>query len=145
MRKNQDIRHVKVLFEVEGEDGTIDVESIWAIPTPNGHRIDNVPFYAKGLSWNDEIRATRDADGMLHFVEMITPGGHCTVRLWLANESDVQSVRDTLRKMGCSSELDLSRLVAVDIPPNVPYSRIREYLDQQEAIGVFEYEEGCLA
>lgn len=145
MSKTQDDRHVKVLFEIENEDGTIEIESIWTIPTPNGHRIDNVPFYAKGLAYNDEISAALDADGMLHFVELLTPSGHSTVRLWFAKESDVQSVRDKLRTMGCPSELDHSRLVAVDIPPIVSYSRVRDYLERQEFAGVFEYEEACLA
>ncbi len=145
MSKNQDVHHVKVLFDIENDDGTIDVEGIWAIPTPNGHRIDNVPFYAKGLACNDEISAALDADGMLHFVELLTPSGHSTVRLWFANESDVQLVRDTLRIMGCSSELDLSRLVAVDIPPTVSYSHVQKYLERQESAGILEYEEACLA
>ena len=46
--------------------------------------------------------------------------------------------------MGCPSELDLDRLVAVDIPPTVPYSDVRAYLEKNERLGVFEYEEGCL-
>jgi len=137
-------RHVKVLFEIENEDGSIDIESVWAIPTEHGYRIDNIPFYAKGVACDDEIIAAPDEDGMLRFVELRSPAGHSTIRLWFANESDVQPVRDVLRKMGCSSELDLSRLVAVDVPPSVPYSRLRAYLEQQEATGLFEFEEACI-
>ncbi len=47
--------------------------------------------------------------------------------------------------MGCSSELsELPRLVAVDIPADVEYRGVREFLEQGEADGEFEYEEGCL-
>ena len=46
--------------------------------------------------------------------------------------------------MRCDSELDVSRLVAVDVPSNVPYPGIRDYLDRKEKVGVLEYEGGCL-
>jgi hypothetical protein len=49
-----------------------------------------------------------------------------------------------MRALGCNSELDLPRLVAADVPPNIPYEQIRSYLDEKERAGVFEYEEGCL-
>jgi hypothetical protein len=144
MSKKKPTHHVKVLFEVENEDGNIDIESVWAVPTAHGYRIDNIPFYAKGVACDDEVIAVPAEDGLLHFMELRSSSGHSTVRLWFVNESDVQPVRETLRAMGCPSELDLSRLVAVDIPPSVPYTRVREYLDKQEAAGVFEYEEACL-
>lgn len=136
--------HVKVLFEVENEDGTIDIESIWAVPTTHGYRIDNIPFYAKGVAYDDEIIAVPGEDGMLRFIELRSPGGHSTIRLWFANKADVKPVREALRAMDCSSELDLNRLVAVDIPPTVPYARVRAYLEQQEVAGVLEFEEGCI-
>lgn len=144
MSEKKTVEHVKVLFDIVNDDGSIDVESVWAVPTASGYRIDNIPFYVKGIACNDEVIAEPAPDGLLHFVELRSPAGHSTVRLWFADASNVLPVRDCLRKMGCSSELDLSRLVAVDIPPSVPYSRIRVYLDLQEAAGIFEYEEACL-
>ncbi|MDI3291178.1 DUF4265 domain-containing protein [Polyangium sp. 15x6] len=136
--------HVKILFDVENEDGTVDLESLWAVPVSNGYRIDNIPFYARGVACNDIVAASPDEDGMLHFSGLITASGHSTVRLWFRDEADVPVVRDYLRRMGCASESDLPRLVAVDIPPTVPYDALRKFLDEQEAAGVFEYEEGCL-
>ena len=136
--------HVKVLFEIENEDGNVEIESVWAVPVEHGYQIDNIPFYAKEVAYNDIVSAEPDEDGMLRFTGLVRASGHSTIRLWFANEVDVTSVRDTLRSMGCPSELDLSRLVAVDIPPSIPYDRIRTYLDQQESAGIFEYEEACL-
>lgn len=136
--------HVKVLFEVENADGSVEIESVWAVPVENGYQIDNVPFYAKEVAYNDIVSAEPDGDGMLRFTGLVSASGHSTVRLWFANEADVAQVRNAFRGMGCSSELDLSRLVAVDIPLSVPYERVRTYLDQQESAGIFEYEEACL-
>lgn len=136
--------HVKILFEIENESGQVEVESVWAVPVSTGYRIDNIPFYAKEVAHNDIVMAEPDQDGMLRFIGLVAPSGHSTIRLWFANEADVAAVRDALRRMGCPSELDLSRLVAVDIPPSIPYPRVRDYLDQQERAGIFEYEEACL-
>jgi len=136
--------HVKILLEVEDEDGKVEIESVWAVPVENGYQIDNIPFYAKEIAYGDIVSAEPDEDGMLSFKELIAPSGHSTIRLWFAKETDVTQVRDALRGMGCPSELDLSRLVAVDIPPSIPYESVRTYLDQQESEGIFEYEEACL-
>ncbi len=136
--------HVKILFELESEDGSAEIESVWAIREGNGYRLDNIPFYAREVAVDDVVNATPDSDGILRFTGLHRASGHSTIRLWFEKEADVQAVRDHLRRLGCPSELDLSRLVAVDIPPAVPYATIRTFLDQQEAGGVFEYEEGCL-
>ncbi|MCX4245981.1 DUF4265 domain-containing protein [Paraliomyxa miuraensis] len=135
---------MKVLFEVENEGGQVEFESLWAIPVPNGYQLDNIPFYARNVAYNDIISAQADQDGALRYAGLNAASGHSTIRLWFADELNVAKVRDHLREMGCSSELDLSRLVAVDVPPSTPYSRVRAYLDQLEAAGVFEYEEACL-
>lgn len=136
--------HVKVLFELDNEDGDVDIESIWVTPVKGGYKIDNIPFYAKEVALNDIISATPTQDGMLMFSGIVETSGHSTIRLWFNNESDVDLVRNNLKNMGCSSELDLSRLVAVDIPPGVKYKKLRKYFEQQENVGIFEYEEACL-
>lgn len=136
--------HVKVLFEIARDNGTHDVESVWAVPTDGGYRLDNIPFYAVGVACGDVVAAARDADGTLRYTDVVAPSGHSTIRLWFGDAGHVQDVRDELRAMGCDSELDLSRLVAVDVPPDVPYERIRNYLDAKESALVFEYEEACL-
>ena len=136
-------KHVKVLFDVEGDGGT-QLESMWAVPVDGGYRLDNIPFYVRGFASGDVVSATPDPDGLLRSTGLVCASGHSTVRLWFADAGDVQKVRDELRAMGCDTELDLPRLVAVDVPPSIPYERIRTYLDEKERAGVFEYEEGCL-
>lgn len=136
--------HVKILFEVEKEDGSVDLESVWARPVAKGYKVDNIPFYAREVACDDVVSATPDEDGTLRYTGLVTASGHSTIRLWFADQANVQDVRTRLRQMGCPSELDLHRLVAVDVPPSTPYDTVRTYLDEQEAAGVCEYEEACL-
>ena len=145
MNDNDPKSYVKIEFELENEDGTGDVETLWALPVEGGYRLDNIPFYAREVAWGDVVRAIPDDEGWLRFEALVVPSGHSTVRLWFARACDVLGVRNALRELGCGSELDLDRLVAVDIPAEVDYARIRRFLDEKEKEGVLEYEEGCIA
>lgn len=141
-------QHEKILLEYAGvAPGSREIESVWATPVAEGFVIDNIPFRAQGIALGDLISAEKDEDGMLHFRTVVRPSGHSTVRLWFskAHEHLVPAVRKELRQRGCRSELsDLPRLVAVDVPPDIPYEQVKEYFVQCERNGFFEYEEGCL-
>ena len=136
--------HVKILLDIEGDDGTTDVESVWAVPENGNYRIDNIPFYARGFALGDLVAATPDPDGLLRCTGVVMPSGHSTVRLWFANSTRVQEVRAELQALGCSDELDLDRLLAVDIPPQIPFAQVKAFLDEKESDQILEYEEGCL-
>lgn len=67
------------------------------------------------------------------------------LRLWFADQRDVQRIRDELKRLGCASEVsDPQRLVAVDTPPDVPYEHVRAFFEKGEQDGMFEYQEACL-
>lgn len=137
--------HVKIYFEIPSADSEeMEIETVWAIPYGEGFKLDNIPFYAKGVALDDVVSAN-EVDGCLYVDELLKPSGHSTVRLWFADEKDVQAVRAELKVMGCDSEIsDQPRLVAVDIPSSVRYEKIREYLDAGEADGKWDYQEACL-
>lgn len=136
---------VKIRFRFTDSAGNAEVETLWALPHTGGHELDNIPFYVKDLALHDLVAATPHPAGTLEFSALIRASGHGTVRLWFASEGDVPQVRDELKRKGCASEVsDLPRLVAVDVPPSVPYANVKAYLDEGEAAGKFEYQEACL-
>ncbi len=48
----------KVLFRVPNEDGTAEVETLWATSLGDDkYQIDNSPFWAYGVSWEDVVFA----------------------------------------------------------------------------------------
>ena len=109
-------KHVKILFEIEGQD---EVESVWAIPVEDGYQLDNIPFHAREVALGDVVRVTKEADGALRFDGLVRASGHSTIRLWFASAGDVQGTRDELRRLGCPSELS-------DRRPDRPYWRLTE-------------------
>lgn len=136
---------VKILFEVECIDSDeIEIESMWAIPQKEGYKIDNIPFYAKNVALNDIVTA-EEIEGDLYAGEVLFPSGHSTVRIYFFDTESIRDVIDTLKTQGCDAEIsDNPNLVAIDIPAKINYSEIREYLNEGEAAGRWEYEEGCL-
>lgn len=138
-------KHVKLYFEIP-IDGTeeCDVESVWALPLEHGYKLDNIPFYATGVSFGDVVGA-ENIDGCLYVTNLIEPSGHSTVRIWFSDLSDVLETRKKLESLGCSSEIsDQSRLIAVDIPPAVGYEDVRRYFEVGEEHGKWDFEEACL-
>ncbi|ATB35778.1 hypothetical protein CYFUS_001192 [Cystobacter fuscus] len=136
---------LKLRFPFENAEGEEEAETLWVIKREDGYEIDNIPFYAKEVSLGDVVAAQPDAGGVLWYSELVRPSGHSTLQLWFSRQEDVESVREALRQRGCASELsDLPRLVAVDVPPHVPYANIKALLEQGEQAGQFEYQEACL-
>jgi hypothetical protein len=135
----------KLRFRFQNAASEDEIETMWAIKRDDGYEIDNIPFYVKELALGDVVDARPDASGALWYSELIRPSGHSTIHLWFSREEDVESIREVLRQLGCASEVsDLPRLVAVDVPPDVSYEKIKAFLEQGEDAGRFEYQEACL-
>lgn len=144
----RDENFVKILFRLErDEDGypPEDVESMWAVPVQGGYRLDNIPFFARGVSAEDVVSASEEG-GVLYYTGLVNEGGHSTVRVLIWNQEETEAVREELRAMGCDSErTNIPGLIAVDIPPSVRYHDVRTLLDAGEKNGRWEYEEGCVS
>lgn len=135
----------KIRFPFTNTAGENETEAMWALKCNDGYEIDNIPFYVKEIALGDVVAATPDADGALWYSKLLRPSGHSTIRLLFSNVAAVGTVRDELRRMGCSSEVsDIPRLVAIDVPPSVPYEQVKAFLDRGEEEGRFEYQEACL-
>src|SRR5258708_6625610 len=123
--------HVKLLIEVPSDNpGEVEIESIWVVPEAGAFRVDNIPFYAKGIAVDDVVSATK-RNGVYYFDRVLVPSGHSTIRILFSDEGIIQDTRNDLRNIGCESEIsDIPALVAVDIPPPVSYENLKRYLDK---------------
>lgn len=140
---------VKIFFRLEqGEDGypPVTTESLWAKEVPEiGYQLDNVPFYAKGVSWNDIVEAEPDEDGSLNFKRVVRQAGHSTIRVMVFDEAEVSPLRKELEKLGCDSEQDyVHQLISVDIPPTVDIRNVWNLLEQCLSDDKLEYEDACI-
>lgn len=143
-------QHVKLVFECNiGEidkDGQDEyrIETMWAIPIGKNFKLDNVPFYAMGVSRGDIVSAEKE-DGRFHFKKVLKRAGNITVRIYLSEKKAVRETCKELQAMGCSVEIsDIPELIAVDMSPKIFYKDVLGYIDDGVAKEKWIYEEACL-
>lgn len=136
---------VKISIRFETSTGEYEFESLWANTTAEGYELENIPFYVRSLAYGDIVSAHQTGDGVLEFDQLVRASGHSTVRLWVYEPEEVASIRENFAAMGCTSELsDQPQLVAIDVPPEIPYATVKAVLEKGEKSEQFDYQEGCL-
>lgn len=139
------MEHKKIIFEYEDFEGNYALESAWAEMAGNNYRLDNILFYASEYSLGDVV-SVEDREGELYVTGLVVESGHSTIRILFTREEFVSNARDELKLLGCDSEVsNISTLVSVDIPSNIVYSEIKEFLEKGVKDGKWGYEESCLA
>jgi hypothetical protein len=120
-----DAEAVKVALT--GPDG--EVETLWANPVgPGQYALDNLPWYAYGVSLGDIVEADADASGggrVLAFRRVVRKSGNRTVRVILevrepggdAWTFESERLLARLAELGCGYEGYNRRLVALNVPP----------------------------
>lgn len=129
----------KVLFRVPEDDGSAQVETLWATSLGNDeYRLDNSPFYAYSVSWEDVVFAPFDAtEAFATFQRVLKKSGNRTVRVIFdppvqdGNESDL--VLQGLVNLGCSYEGANRGYMSINIPAAVDLSAVRQYLVAKRA------------
>jgi hypothetical protein len=120
-------------------------ESVWAEPQGDGtYRVKNVPFYAKGISFDDLVKA-EPKDDVLMFKGVVRRSGHSTYRIF-ANDGrtapDVVALVETLKKMHCDIEPATDKLVGVDVLPEADIHKVYATLEEAERAGKIDFQEG---
>ena len=102
----------KVLFRVPREDGTdaADVETLWAWHLGDDkYKLDNSPYYAYSVSWQDIVHAPYDEDeDFPTYRNVIEKSGNRTIRIIfdppVASENKSAKFVDALVELGCDYE-----------------------------------------
>ena len=124
---------VKVAFEIQNDDGSVEIETLWAEPLGKQlYRLDNSPFRIYSVSWGDEVLAPPSADGLPTFQSVVSKSGNRTVRVRLDppyEEGNVSAKEmHDLVAMGCSFEGSRNRLMSVNIPAELSLNAVRDHL-----------------
>ncbi|MFD3545236.1 DUF4265 domain-containing protein [Streptomyces sp. NPDC058655] len=145
--------HVKVHFRMDiDEDGwpPASVESLWAVELGDGTvRLDNTPWFVRGVASGDVIKVELDDDGVLWAGDTVRPSQNCTIRLIVLKDDGSaaarQSVLEVFHRLGTTGEgIERYRMVALDVPPEADLPRIRKLLEHGGAMGWWHWEEGCV-
>ena len=139
--------YVRVLFNLEKEEEDyppVDYERLWARPLGEGlFEIDNIPFFVRGISAGDVV-ATQQGEGEVVFSELVRESGSSTLRVIVFDETHVEDVRRRLQAFGCSTELNVSKMLGVDVPAHINLQRVRAWLMEEQSSGTLEFEDACI-
>jgi hypothetical protein len=129
----------------EGNLAGAEAEWVWAEPLDDGtYAVKNVPFYAKGISCEDVVKAEPE-DGALVFKGVVQHSGHSTYRIY-ANEGraipGVAALLGTLRDLHCDIEPATDKLVGVDVLPEADVYKVYETMAESERAGLIDFDEG---
>jgi hypothetical protein len=136
--------HVKVHFPMEvDEDGwpPASVESLWAVDLGDGTvRLDNTPWFVRGVASGDIVRVEIDDDGLRWAGETVRASENCTIRLIVLKDGGSAAARHTVlrtfHRLGTTGEgIEQFRMVALDVPPEADIPRIRRLLEHGAARG----------
>lgn len=141
-------KQVKLFFYLPSDNiAGAEAESLWSEPTPHKSLVVmNIPFYAKGISFLDEVSFSIEKD-ILVFKGIIKKSKHSTYRI-LQLQKDQKDKFDEywkpLKKLGCSfeSKLNGATLYAIDVPPEVDIKKVYELLEKGENDKIWHFEEG---
>lgn len=101
---------IRFQLEVDADDWPpAESEGLWAEPLGGGRfRVDNTPWFVRGTSAEDIVKAEPGADGTLWFVETLEYGGHQTIRVIPRADGplngDQQLVLDAFAPLGVTGE-----------------------------------------
>jgi hypothetical protein len=127
---------VKVRFR--GTDAS-DLETLWATPADtNLYRLDNSPFFAYGVSWQDVVEARPGEDQVLEYVRCVKKSGNRTLRVifkdYRSADPPAKEVLEVLRNLGCSYEGMPPRMISINVPPNVDLGAITAFVSKQSGL-----------
>ena len=129
--------------EGEGYPPT-DWEWIWCQRTEYGtFMVDNVPFFARDVSFGDEIEA-ENQEGLLTFKAVIEKSTNSTIRVMVHNQERTPAIREEIDRLGCQTELsDIPGLFAVSMPL-AHAEKTLECLDRLAESSVIGFEEAAV-
>lgn len=145
--------HVKVHFRMDIDEygwPPASVESLWAVDLGDGTvRLDNTPWFVRGVASGDIIKVQPDDDGVLWAGETVQPSQNCTIRLIVLKDDGSaaarQSVLEVFHRLSTTGEgIERFGMVALEVPPQADLLKIRELLEHGETKEWWHWEEGCV-
>ncbi len=145
MGKHKD--YLKVTFKLKiDEDGypPVSFESAWLKKSNGVYVLDNIPTYVYGVSKLDEI-SFHDEHGELIVDSIQKRNGNSTLRAYVFNSNLLNNIIMEIQAMGAfTSSAKDSNYFSIDIPHNISFDTIDEYLSKLAGNDILDYEDACL-
>jgi transcriptional regulator of heat shock response len=143
--KRNDSGDYQIKLTYHDLEDKIAVENVWAAKEGEYYRIKNVPFFAPNLAYNDLISVEND-DGELFFDSLVQASGHNTIQIVIYNENELEEITKELVTLKCDWEgSHLKGYISVDVPKEIDYKKVKQYLENKFSEKKLDYKEACIA
>jgi len=142
---------VKINFPLEIDESgypPVSTESMWAQQREEGlFCLENIPFFAKGVSNGDIVRATEE-EGELWYVETVVPSDCSTIRMIVYDSTSAEDTEEMLRELTDRFHLSMEKcgfanLIALEVSSSTDFDLLFDYLDSGEKRELWTYEVGA--
>ncbi|MGR4866747.1 DUF4265 domain-containing protein [Caulobacter sp. LARHSG274] len=138
----------KLTFPLEKDEDDYppnDYETLWAESLGGGkYRIDNAPFFVRGVSSDDVVRA-EESDDILLYKDTIHRSGNSVVRIIFLEDSIKADYIQRLKSRGFYTEQShLPSLVVFEVPEAADYDAVIQSLEADAERGLIDYEEAAV-
>ena len=128
----------KLVLRIENDDGSVNVETPWATSLGEDlYILENSPFYAYNVSWQDVVYAPLDADEERPlFRHVHRKSGNRTIRVIFDPPVEEGNASDKKLKkiveLGCSFEGANNSYIVLNIPADIELDAISQFLTSEE-------------
>lgn len=132
----------KIVIDLPEADDGVGGEGIWTVQVgPDLYEVRNSPFHTLEINFLDVVRAIApDEDKNPVFTEVFKRGGHRAIQIVFLDQTE-ETKRDVLKginDLGASYENANSVLYAIDLPPEVSFDAVADYLQEKQDAGLLE-------
>jgi hypothetical protein len=143
----------QIYVKLRGVDGwpPVDHEVVNAIDLGDHlFKLATLPSFAKRLAVGDIVRVAHYGDPQLPWIEEVVEwSGHSAVQVILfraAGEAVVSALISSIAAMGGLIEhSNVDGMYLIDVPGEVDYRKIRDYLEDGATEGKWDYQEGAVS
>jgi hypothetical protein len=132
----------KIVIDLPDAEDGVGGEGVWTVQVgPELYEVRNSPFHTLEINFKDTVRAVApDEDKNPVFVEVFKRGGHRSIQIVFLDRTE-EIKRDVLRginDLGASYENADGMLYAIDLPPEVSFDAVADYLQEKQDAGLLE-------
>jgi hypothetical protein len=132
-------------YKNDPEHSEILTEKVGAVKHGDFYRLIHVPAFAPNLAVGDIVRVEFD-DGEFHFDKLIEESGNSTIHIILFKPDSKDRVIRILTRFRCVVNSHVAdNYLVINIPPDVYYQPVRDYLLSEKLDENIDFKEACLS
>ena len=134
----------KITFIYQIEDGKFGEEDVWASSCGVNYKVENIPFFTHNIAYGDVISVEIEGN-RLFFLDLIKTSEHSAIQIVFFDVDAVNQLTSFVENLNCSLEGIHEKYISVDVPPEVDYIKLKDFLEIGLQKNKWDYKEACLS